>query len=196
MFKESTQLEFLCTSGGIAGNGVTAYNLSSSSFLCTGIPDAAKLDVMKYLPKPYMRIEKDTNTAKWSVVCYGISKECLMYNGEPRINGKGYTLLYGDNVFASARLDYITAPAADENITCSYNGRVVLKQRMRDIPVVNIGEPRVSDPLKSPRSVGDYVVVGLVYMFLTLFGLITIGFVLLSLLYKVVWNNNKSSGLM
>jgi hypothetical protein len=92
-------LEIVCSSGGVAGNGVTATNLSSSA-LCTGMMATAKRNITKYLPAPYMRIEEDTDTAKWSVLCYGISKDCATFNGDPRINGKGYA--YGDNVFVSA----------------------------------------------------------------------------------------------
>jgi hypothetical protein len=48
-------LEIVCSSGGVAGNGVTATNLSSSA-LCTSMMATAKRNITKYLPAPYMRI--------------------------------------------------------------------------------------------------------------------------------------------
>jgi hypothetical protein len=67
--EEDPNLEFVCSSGGVAGNSVTATNLSSSA-LCTGMTATAKRNVTKYLPAPYMRIEEDTDTAKCYVTVY------------------------------------------------------------------------------------------------------------------------------
>jgi hypothetical protein len=85
---EDPALEFVCSIGGVAGASVTANNLSSSA-ICKGMTPTQNRHVIKSLPAPYMRIEEDTEDAKWSVVCYGISKDCVADDSDARINGNG-----------------------------------------------------------------------------------------------------------
>jgi hypothetical protein len=95
-----------------------------------------KRHVTKSLPAPYMRIEEDTDDAKWSVACYGISKDCIADDSDARINGNGY--MYGGDAFVSVRLDYPAGEPKEQNFTCSYNDQIVLTRRKQDMGVVNM----------------------------------------------------------
>jgi hypothetical protein len=132
---EDPALEFVCSIGGVAGASVTANNLSSSA-ICKGMTPTQKRHVTKSLPAPYMRVEEDTDDAKWSVVCYGISKDCVADDSDARINGNGY--VYGGDAYVSVRLDYPAGEPEEQNFTCSYNDQVVLTGRKQDMGVVNM----------------------------------------------------------
>jgi hypothetical protein len=63
------------------------------------------------------------------------------------------------------------------------------------VPHHDDGGARIIKPVQTPNStwsVGNYIMVGLACLCLTLFGVIAMGFLLLSLLYKAVRNNTSS----